>query len=292
MNKEKHGVKFIRVYLDKALKHILWLLLVIPLAAIGLFLFWLAFNKSLKSLYYKNAFDKQLLEDIIGQNRSDSQKLSCDEYRRQNEPKILCAIFTVKESHRTKMKAVHDTWSKRCDIRLYMTGPKAPDQQDNADMPFVYLNITDTLRTLTYKHTGTIVHVYDFYLFDFDWFLYANDDTYIVMENLKLFVKDKCPSEASIYGKVMKHQPVEMPSLTNGDNSRGFIQGGSGWLSSHEAIRRFGEAMKRDARFCICRDGRREDQEISDCYRRVDVYPGESRDNENRERFIMDSFAK
>ena len=184
---EKHGLKFISVCLDKAYKKILWLLFVISLAAIVLFLLWLAFNRNFKSLYFKNAFDKQLLEDIIGQNRSDSQKMSCDEYRRQKEPKILCAIFTVKESHQTKMKAVHDTWSKKCDIRLYMTGPKAFNQQDDPDMPFVYLNITDTLRKLTYKHMDTIVYVYDFHLFDFDWFLYANDDTYILMENLKLF---------------------------------------------------------------------------------------------------------
>ena len=79
---------------------------------------------------------------------------------------------------------------------------------------------------------------------------------------------------------------------TSGDNNRGFIQGGSGWLSSHEAIRLFGESMKRDAKFCVCQNGQIEDQEISDCYRKVDVYPGESRDNENRERFLMNAFVE
>ena len=90
----------------------------------------------------------------------------------------------------------------------------------------------------------------------------------------------------------MKHLPVDKETLKSGDNSRGFIQGGSGWLSSREAIKRFGEAMKKDSNFCVCTNGALEDQEISDCYRKVDVYPGESRDEENRERFLMETFAE
>jgi glycoprotein-N-acetylgalactosamine 3-beta-galactosyltransferase len=173
-----------------------------------------------------------------------------------------------------------------------MTGPKSSEQQDDPDMPFVYLNITDTLVRLTDKHIATIMHIYNNFMDEFDWFLYANDDTYIAMENLKYFVKDKCPNEGKLYGKVMKHPPWDKETLKSGDNSRGFIQGGSGWLSSHEAIKRFGEAMKRDPNFCVCGNGALEDQEISNCYRKVDVYPGESRDEENRERFFMDTFAE
>ena len=173
-----------------------------------------------------------------------------------------------------------------------MTGPKDLNQQDPSDMPFVYLNITDTLPLLTNKHIATIMHVYDNYMSKFDWFLYANDDTYIVMENLRLFLKGKCLNEPKIYGKVMVHNEMQRACYTNGDNSRGFIQGGSGWVSSHEAIRRFGQEMKKDPTFCVCSDGHNEDQEISDCYRKVNVYPGESRDKEMRERFLMNSFAE
>jgi hypothetical protein len=28
-------------------------------------------------------------------------------------PRIICAVFTIRKSHGTKLKAVHDTWSKR-----------------------------------------------------------------------------------------------------------------------------------------------------------------------------------
>ena len=125
-----------------------------------------------------------------------------------------------------------------------MTGPKSSEQQDDPDMPFVYLNITDTLARLTDKHIATIMHVYNNFMNEFDWFLYANDDTYIAMENLKYFVKDKCPNEGKLYGKVMKHPSWDKETLKSGDNSRGFIQGGSGWLERERMSKRIGFPCK------------------------------------------------
>ena len=177
-----------------------------------------------------------------------------------------------------------------------MSGYKLDNRDDVPDMPFVYLDIVDTLETLTDKHIATIEYVNENYKNQFDWFLYANDDTYIAMENLKLFLANKCPNEKKLYGKVMIYAPLEKTIYTSGDNTKGFIQGGSGWLASHEAIRLFAEAQKKDPlKFCKWDHGRNgliEDQEISDCYRKVNVYPGESRDEENRERFLMNSFAE
>ena len=34
-------------------------------------------------------------------------------YDKEKGPRILCAIFTTMHSHKTRMKAIHDTWSKR-----------------------------------------------------------------------------------------------------------------------------------------------------------------------------------
>jgi hypothetical protein len=72
-------------------------------------------------------------------------------------------------------------------------------------MPFVYLDMVDSKDNLTEKHIRTIMHVHANYMNDFDWYISTNDDTYIVMENLKLFVQDKCPSERKLYGKVMRY---------------------------------------------------------------------------------------
>ena len=180
----------------------------------------------------------------------------------------------------------------RCDKLIYITGPKSNgDSFDNPAMPFVYMNITDVLDQLTIKHMNTIHYVYERFINEFDWFLYANDDTYVVMDNLRHFLAQKCPDEKQSYGKVMKHSTIDDKDVyTSGDNTRGFIQGGSGWLVSRESIRRFGMAMAKDPQFCELKVGAWEDQDMSDCYRKLDVYPGDSRDAEMRERFLMNKF--
>ena len=86
-----------------------------------------------------------------------------------------------------------------------MTGPKSANQTDDPTMPFVYLNITDEYIRITDKTLKTIEYVYDNLMNDFDWFLRANDDTYIIMENLRLFLANKCANELKIYGKVLNH---------------------------------------------------------------------------------------
>ena len=171
-----------------------------------------------------------------------------------------------------------------------MTGPKSPDQKDDPAMPFVYLNITDVYERITEKHLATIKHANDNLINEFDWFFYANDDTYVIMENLRYFLADKCPDEKALYGKVMKYNAEGFSMFRNGDNRKGFIQGGSGWLASRESIRLFAKSMKEDSNFCVMKRGQWEDQEISDCYRKINVYPGESRDSQVRERFLMDRF--
>jgi hypothetical protein len=34
-------------------------------------------------------------------------------YDKKHGPRVLCAIFAEKTTHKTKMMAIHETWSKR-----------------------------------------------------------------------------------------------------------------------------------------------------------------------------------
>ena len=189
------------------------------------------FLASLTYLFYSHSSSRSILSLLSNNNNKNDRSTTgrfvnntC-KYNLTQGPRILCTIFTTSGSHNTRMKAIHDTWSSRgCHKRLYMTGPKVAGQVDDPSMPFVYMNIVDTKEQLTNKHMGVVMHVYKNYLNDFDWFLYANDDTYIVMENLKLFLFDKCPTEKSLYGHVMRHLPNE-PVNNYGDWQRGYIQG-------------------------------------------------------------------
>jgi hypothetical protein len=140
--------------------------------------------------------------NIISSN-SDTIQTKCN--YSENGPRILCAIFTHKSVHKTTLPPVHNTWAKRCDKVIYMTGPKSPDQNDDPTMPFVYLNITDIYDRITDKTFKTMEYIYENLMNEFDWFLRANDDTFIIMENLRLFLANKCANELKIYGKVLNH---------------------------------------------------------------------------------------
>jgi hypothetical protein len=67
-------------------------------------------------------------------------------------------------------------------------------------------------------------------------------------------------------------------------------KGGSGFLISRESLKLLIESMRKDPKFCVMIKGRWEDQEISNCFRKINVYPGEARDELGRERFFMDQF--
>ena len=59
-------------------------------------------------------------------------------------------------------------------------------------------------------------------------------------------------------------------------------------LISNKGVRLFAKNMRQDPVFCLMKYGQFEDREISDCFRKINIYPGETRDEMSRERFIMD----
>jgi glycoprotein-N-acetylgalactosamine 3-beta-galactosyltransferase len=125
-----------------------------------------------------------------------------------------------------------------------MTGPKSANEDDDPNMPFVYLNITDKYERITDKTLKTIEYIYDNLMNDFDWLVRANDDTYIIVENLRLFLANKCPDEKINYGKLLKYNRFKK-KYTSGNNSAGFLQGGSGLIISRESLGLFANSLKK-----------------------------------------------
>lgn len=175
-----------------------------------------------------------------------------------------------------------------------MTGPKDEKIQEDPTVPFVHLNISDKYELITNKAIETMKYIYDNHLNDFDWYLRANDDTFIIMENLKTFLADKCPDSKKMYGKALRYFMKE-PFIRefSGENiDKGFIQGGAGWLISRESLKLFIETMRKDSQFCVMKRGQLEDQEICNCFRRINILTSDSRDREYKERFLMDKFEQ
>jgi glycoprotein-N-acetylgalactosamine 3-beta-galactosyltransferase len=127
------------------------------------------------------------------------------------EMKILCFLMTDSSHHPTKVKAVWDTWGTKCDkivIASNMTDPSIGAVQMKSDSSY---------SNLWHKLEETLHYICDQYLDEYDWFVKVDDDSYIIMENLRQFLSnvndDDDHEKPLIYGRRYSYPPlVDLPN--------------------------------------------------------------------------------
>lgn len=144
-------------------------------------------------------------------------------------------------------------------------------------MPVLHLDIKEQYHNLSVKTFEMVKYVHKHLIDEFDWLLKADDDTYVIMENLRYFLSNKCPDENKTYGYNFNIAGVAYHS------------GGGGYALSRETVRQLAVNLQNNASFCSMREGY-EDMEISKCLKSLNITPGESRDKQGRERFHCISF--
>ncbi|XP_022096877.1 glycoprotein-N-acetylgalactosamine 3-beta-galactosyltransferase 1-like isoform X2 [Acanthaster planci] len=184
--------------------------------------------------------------------------------------KVLCWILTSPSTLHSKAAHIKETWGPRCDVTLYMSSQADPS------FPAVALNVAEGRNSLWNKTRAALKYVYEHHSQEAEWFMKADDDTYVIVENLRYFLRDKNSSAPLYYGHNFKMF-----------TKQGYMSGGAGYVLSREALGRF---AKGDNYRCKT-DYTAEDVGVGKCLEAVGVVAGDSRDSLNRSRFLPMSIA-
>ncbi|KAM4796042.1 glycoprotein-N-acetylgalactosamine 3-beta-galactosyltransferase 1-like [Rhinophrynus dorsalis] len=164
-------------------------------------------------------------------------------------------------------KAIHlkYSWTRHCNVALFMSSTT------NKSFPTIGLGTREGRDQLYWKTIRAFQYVHKHYLDQADWFFKADDDTYVVVENLRWMLSNYTPDEPVYFGKRFK--PFA---------KQGYMSGGAGYVLSKEALKRFVEGFRTE----VCRHTTSvEDLALGVCMEKMGVIAGDARDTKKRETF-------
>ncbi|XP_072540511.1 glycoprotein-N-acetylgalactosamine 3-beta-galactosyltransferase 1-B [Salminus brasiliensis] len=179
--------------------------------------------------------------------------------------RILCWVMTGPNNLQKKARHVKATWSRHCNLVVFMSSV------DDPDFPAVGLNTKEGRDQLYWKTIRAFHYALEKHGDDADWFLKADDDTYVVVDNLRWVLSNHSPEEPVYFGRRFKPY-----------TKQGYMSGGAGYVLSKEALKRFVEGFR--TKVCT-HTSSVEDLALGQCMEKMGVQAGDSRDTLHRETF-------
>uniref|UniRef100_A0A8C5P6C9 N-acetylgalactosaminide beta-1,3-galactosyltransferase n=1 Tax=Leptobrachium leishanense TaxID=445787 RepID=A0A8C5P6C9_9ANUR len=179
--------------------------------------------------------------------------------------RVLCWIMTAPANLDTRTIHLKYSWTRHCNIALFMSSVT------NESFPTIGLGTKEGRDQLYRKTIRAFQIVHKHYYEKADWFLRADDDTYIVVENLRWMLSNYTPDQPVYFGKRFK--PFA---------EQGYMSGGAGFVLSKEALNRFVEGFQKEN---CTHTTSLEDIGLGQCMEKMGVIAGDSRDTEQRETF-------
>lgn len=179
--------------------------------------------------------------------------------------RVLCWVMTGPYNLQNRARHVRATWSRHCNVVVFMSSVEDPD------FPTVGLGTKEGRDQLYWKTIRAFHYVYEHHVNEADWFLKADDDTYVVVDNLRWILSNHTPEEPIYFGKRFKPY-----------TKQGYMSGGAGYVLSKEALKRFVEGFRTKA---CTHTTPVEDLALGQCLEKMGVLAGDSRDTLHRETF-------
>lgn len=108
-----------------------------------------------------------------------------------NSTRVLCWIMTNPANHKKKAIHVKQTWAKRCNKALFMSS------QEDSELGSVDLKVAEGRSALWSKTRAAFLYIYKHHLDDAEWFVKADDDTYMIMENMRYMIRCRMVIQAN-----------------------------------------------------------------------------------------------
>jgi len=150
--------------------------------------------------------------------------------RREGErerEKIFCGVYTMGTRHGGTVKDIRDTWGKRCDKWISFS------TTNDFSLPAVYIphegeesyqNMYNKIRAI-WKY----IYVHYYHSSQYDWFLLGGDDLYVIIENLRTYlrsdeIKRKRERGEGVYlGRRVYRKVMRLPHFVYNTGESGYI---------------------------------------------------------------------
>ncbi|VDN13834.1 unnamed protein product [Dibothriocephalus latus] len=112
--------------------------------------------------------------------------------------RIYCFILTMPASREKKAVHVKATWARHFDKFAFISS------EDDPDFPVLKAVQNESRKHLWLKTRFGFINAYRNHLNDFEFFMKADDDTYVIVENLRLLLSTKDPNVPILMGRRFK----------------------------------------------------------------------------------------
>lgn len=136
-------------------------------------------------------------------------------------------------------------------------------------------------KQLSEKVLLSLLYVYENYGQNYDWFFKGDDDTYVIVENLRHLLRRRPSNISFYYGYIAKTRDRYYPS------------GGAGYVLSQQALLQFGEQiLSKPEKRQTCNKDEAEDINLAYCLAQIGIYVTNARDDHQLERFHPMTFEQ
>uniref|UniRef100_A0A0K0F457 N-acetylgalactosaminide beta-1,3-galactosyltransferase n=1 Tax=Strongyloides venezuelensis TaxID=75913 RepID=A0A0K0F457_STRVS len=179
----------------------------------------------------------------------------------------MCPQYTT-----SRVKFQKETWLNRCNDFLYVSS------LSNSSLPSIGADVVEGRDTLWEKIRFGLEYVYLHYFNKYDWFLLADDDSFVIMENMRFFLLSQNSNTTLHYGFRMKDMKFK--------NKEGYVQGGGGDVLSKMDLQIIVNYGFQNDSLCGNGNGDSGDTELGKCLSNIGIKIGETRDFQSRLTFL------